>query len=134
MDKKPKVLNEFSPKLKMAAAEIKDVLAKYDIGAIVVLHEPAHTEFFMKVDPSYSAAYLENQQLKLRPVITGADGAIPEKVVQTVNLLNNLQMLSGRITMALAQAIMYARSFYNLPKPPAGAQPRNGQMPTGGKG
>lgn len=128
MDKKPKAPNEFSPKLKMAAADIKAVLAKYDIAAIVVLQEPSHTEFFMQVDPSYSAAYLENQQLRLRQVLAGADGAIPEKVVHTVNMLNNLQVLTGKITMALAQAIMYARTFYNLPKP-GGQSPRNGHVP-----
>lgn len=47
---------QYSPKLKKAMEEIKTILKKYDLGAMVVIHTPGHSEFVLKVDPSYSCA------------------------------------------------------------------------------
>lgn len=49
-------------KLKAAAEEIKDVLRKYDLAAAVVLHSPGHGEFFVHLNPSYSCAYMYNDE------------------------------------------------------------------------
>lgn len=51
---------DFSPKLKKAAAEIKDILDKHDIAGIVVLHTPGHGEFLTKIDTSYSCAFIDH--------------------------------------------------------------------------
>lgn len=45
----------FSPKLKIAADEIKEILKKHDIGGSVILHTPGYGEHVLKIDPSYSA-------------------------------------------------------------------------------
>lgn len=47
-------------KLKVAAEEIKEILRKHDIAAAVVLHAPGHGEHFMHLTPSYSCAYMYN--------------------------------------------------------------------------
>lgn len=51
----------YSEKLKTAMAEIRAVADKHDIGAYVLLHEPGFSEFFLKIDPSWSALSLEEQ-------------------------------------------------------------------------
>lgn len=48
---------QFSPKLKKAMAEIKEILDKHDIAGAVFLHTPGHGEHMLKVDPSYSCAF-----------------------------------------------------------------------------
>lgn len=44
----------YSPKLRSAMAEIKEIIKKHDIGAVVVLHTPGYGEDYIKIDPSYS--------------------------------------------------------------------------------
>ena len=39
-------------------AEIKVILDNYDIGGSIVLHSPGYGETFMKVNPSYSCAFI----------------------------------------------------------------------------
>lgn len=55
---------QYSPKLKKAMQEIKDILNKHDIAGFVVLHTPGFSEFMNKVDPSYSILKLENQRVQ----------------------------------------------------------------------
>jgi len=50
---------QYSPKLKKAMDEIKAVLKKHDIGAIVCLHTPGYIEYLNEVQPSYSAISLK---------------------------------------------------------------------------
>ena len=47
---------QFSPKLKVAAEEIKAILKKHDIAAAIVLHTPGNAEFVLEIEPSYSCA------------------------------------------------------------------------------
>lgn len=51
---------QYSPKLKKAMEEIKQILIKHDIGAFVTLHDPdGFSEYLNRIDPSYSCARLE---------------------------------------------------------------------------
>lgn len=52
---------QYNPKLKKAIKEIHDVLNKYDIAGLVLLHTPGHGEFVLKINPSYSALKFEDQ-------------------------------------------------------------------------
>ena len=47
-------------KLKIAAEEIKEILRKYDLAGAVSLHSPGHGEYFIHLNPSYSNAYIYN--------------------------------------------------------------------------
>lgn len=49
---------QYDPKLKKAMSEIKEILERHDIGGSIVLHSPGFGETFMKVDPSYSCAFI----------------------------------------------------------------------------
>lgn len=50
----------YSPKLKEAAEEIKAILKKHDIAAVVLLHTPGFGEFINHFTPSYSCVKLVN--------------------------------------------------------------------------
>lgn len=54
------------PKLKTAAEEIKAVLKKHDIGAVVVLGSQSHTEFLIEIAPTWSCAWMEGNFLRIR--------------------------------------------------------------------
>lgn len=52
-------------KLKVAAEEIKDILRKFDIAGAITLHAPGHGEYFLHLNPSYSCAYMhEDDQIR----------------------------------------------------------------------
>ena len=53
-------MNKTEIKLKEAAEEIKDILRKYDLAGAVSLHSPGHGEYFIHLNPSYSNAYIYN--------------------------------------------------------------------------
>jgi hypothetical protein len=80
-------------KLKVAAEEIKEVLRKHDIAAAVALHTPGHGEYFVHLNPSYSCAYLYNDE-EVRFYSKRADYKTPEeqleKQTSTANMLKIL--------------------------------------------
>lgn len=53
---------DFSPKLKNAMEEIKQIINKYDIGGLIVLHSPGYGEHYMKLNPSYSALEIKPRE------------------------------------------------------------------------
>jgi hypothetical protein len=53
-------MNSTETKLKVAAEEIKDILRKHNLAGAVALHSPGHGEYFVHLNPSYSCAYLYN--------------------------------------------------------------------------
>jgi hypothetical protein len=53
-------MNKTEIKLKVAAEEIKEILRKHDLAAVVSLHSPGHGEYFAHLNPSYSCAYMYN--------------------------------------------------------------------------
>lgn len=55
-------MNATEIKLKVAAEEIKEVLRKHNLAAAVALHSPGHGEYFVHLNPSYSCAYMYNDQ------------------------------------------------------------------------
>lgn len=57
---------QYSPKLKKAAEEIKEILAKYDIAAEVSLHTPGFSEYILKLNPSYSCVSLSNGGVRFK--------------------------------------------------------------------
>lgn len=81
---------QYSPKLKKAMEEIKVILNKYDVGASVVLHTPIFSEFLLKVDPSYSCAKFENNELRIRSKLEDYNG---DKTQQELTLTNTVNMI-----------------------------------------
>ena len=53
-------MNSAETKLKIVAEEIKEILRKHDLAGAVALHSPGHGEYFVHLNPSYSCAYIYN--------------------------------------------------------------------------
>lgn len=95
---------QYSPKLKMAINEMRGILSKHDIAGLIVLHTPGHSEYLLKIDPSYSCAKLEGDGVRLQakkkdfPTIE----AWTKRVSDTSNMLNLLFEVGGHNVMGLS--------------------------------
>jgi len=115
--------------MQMCSAELKAVLARYDVAAVVVLHEPAQVVYFVKLDPSYSLATMHDGGLKLghpKPDLAHPD-AVPEGPAQTVNMFRNLCGMLSTIVNTMSQALLSAQVFYGL-TPKGGPPHLNGKQ------
>ncbi len=97
---------QYSPKLKKAAEEIKQILNKYDIAANVVLHTPNYSEYLLHITPTYSCAWHENDMVRFRARkedYNGNEIIRNQKIVDTSNMLRMLSDTSGRNALALLE-------------------------------
>lgn len=95
---------QYSPKLKTAMEEIKAILAKHDIGAMVVLHTPGHSEFLNKIDPSYSCIIQTGDHIRFRSKLADYDGdkqAWQNKTTDSLNLLQCITETAGHVLIPL---------------------------------
>lgn len=85
--------------------EIRKTLEFYDIGASVVLHSPGHAETYMKVDPSYSCAFIHQDTdgsmgVRVRSRLAedhGGDAAKQHKIQEdTVNMFDAMAEHVGK--------------------------------------
>ena len=80
--------------LKVAAEEIKEVLIKHNLAAAVSLHTPGYGEYFVRLNPSYSCAYMYNDE-EVRFYSKKADYSIPEQQMQRqIDTANMLKILT----------------------------------------
>lgn len=96
---------QYSPKLKKAMAEIKDILSRHDIAALVVLHTPGNAEYMLKIDPTYSCAKFEGDYLRvkarLKQDFQGNKKAKDQKVADTCNMLTSIVDCAGPMLINL---------------------------------
>lgn len=85
---------QYSPKLKKAAEEIKEILLKYDIAANVILHTPGFSEYLLHLTPTYSCAWIENGD-------NGNEAMRNQKIADTLNMFRLLSDTSGHTALAL---------------------------------
>lgn len=85
---------QYSPKLKIAMEEIKAILAKHDIGAMVVLHTPGHSEFLNKLNPSYSCIIQTGDHIRFKSKLADYDGDKQKWQKVTTDSLNLLQCIT----------------------------------------
>jgi len=83
---------QYSPKLKKAMAQIKEILKQNDIAAFVVLHTPGYSEYVNHLQTSYSCAIItpEGMRLKLNQKEIGKEKAI-ELANGTFNMITHLK-------------------------------------------
>lgn len=84
--------------------EVKGILRKYDIAALVVLHTPGHSEYLMHVETTYSCAKYNGDLLRVKARLKDYNGnkeLWTEKVTDTSNMFNLLGEVGGRISIAL---------------------------------
>lgn len=97
---------QYSPKLKRAIQEIKDILSREDIAGVVIVHEPGFSEFLVKVDPTYSCAKIQDGQLRVKSKKEDfkENPAMREKVVQnTANMLHMLGTNGGHCILPIME-------------------------------
>lgn len=98
---------QYSPKLKKAAEEIKQILQKYDIAGNVVLHTPGYSEYLIYITPTYSCACIENDMLCFRAVKEDYNNNAMirnQKITDTSNMLRLLSDTAGINALALLEA------------------------------
>lgn len=98
---------QYSPKLKKAMDEIKAIMKKYDCGGVAVIHTPGFSEYFLRIDPPYSCAKIENDHLKINLNLQHYSGssAIRDKFASdTSNFLMHMAEVVGRCAMNFMQA------------------------------
>lgn len=87
---------QYSPKLKKAMEEIKDILNKNDIAGFVVIHTPGFSEYLNHFETSYSCAKLIGGEvrLKLNSKEIGVDKA---KVIarDSLNMMTHIAKATG---------------------------------------
>lgn len=92
---------QFSPKLKKAAEEIKEILAKYDIAGTAILHTPGFSEFIVNINPSYSCAWIQGERFRMKALKKdyATEQEWRQKTQDTTNMMHHLAEDSGRIAM-----------------------------------
>lgn len=99
---------QYSPKLKKAMEEIKEVLVKYDIAASITLHTPGHAEYLNHLRPSYSCADIDTATgqftLKAKKIHFKSEAERMEKLTATSNMLLLLSTSTGENAMSLIEA------------------------------
>lgn len=85
--------------------EIKDILHKHNIAGAIVLHTPGHSEYLLRIDPSYSCAKFQGEELrvkaKLQEDFNGNKEAQQRKVADTSNMLRLMAETTGNISLSL---------------------------------
>lgn len=95
---------QYSPKLKKAMEEIKSILAKHDIGGVVILHTPNHSEYLCKLNPSYSCIVQTGDQIRFRSKLADYNGdkkAWQQKTTDSLNLLKCVTEVGGHVVLSL---------------------------------
>ncbi len=97
---------QYSPKLKKAAEEIKQILSKYDIAANIILHTPGHSEYLLHITPTYSCAWLENNVVRFRARKEDYNGNAmirDQKISDTLNMLRLISDTAGKNALSLLE-------------------------------
>lgn len=89
----------YSDKLKLAMAEIKEVLTRHDIAGHVVLYEDHLSEYLLKIDPTWSVLRIEDGGLRFRSQLAefGGDESARRKATElTTGMLRHFADLLMR--------------------------------------
>lgn len=115
---------QHSPKLKMAAAEIKAVLEKYDVAGVVQMFvpgTPGFNEYAMHLSPSWSCIEItDTGKLKINPPLMDpkTDKEAARRIKNTVNMVANMRIYVGQLYNSLMQSDVAVRTkFGMMPKP-----------------
>jgi len=115
---------QYDPKLKMAIAEIKEILKKYDVGALVCLHgEKQISEFLNHISPKYSAAYWDEKgRFRVRSKLSDYNGdrsAQEKHLGDTVNMLVHFRNFAGRTKFLMETVIAELKRDIDIEEGPS---------------
>ena len=97
----------YSSKLRYVSNLILEILKEHDVAACVVLHEPGFSEFINFIEPSYSCAKIEGDQLKIRSKASDYNGDTQKRdkaLTDTSNMLVLLAETTGTTSLMLYHA------------------------------
>lgn len=98
---------QYSPKLKKAMEEIKEIVKKYDIGALVTLHDPGNSEYWNHITPSYSLMKVNGDEIRLKANLkndfSGNKQLMQKRLSDTANMLSLLAETSAKQTLMIMQ-------------------------------
>ncbi|WP_293916570.1 MULTISPECIES: hypothetical protein [unclassified Sphingobacterium] len=94
---------QYSPKLKKAMQEIRDILSREDIAGFVVIHEPGFSEYLLKIDPTYSTAKIRDGKIELKAKLEHFENSIERnrKVADTINMFHCINRCMGQTMIPL---------------------------------
>jgi hypothetical protein len=96
---------QYSPKLKKAMEEMKAIIKKYDIAALIVLHSPGNSEYLNAITPSYSCMKWNGDELRIRAKLkedfNGDKKSMEEKLAATSNMLRLLSEVGGQQLLSI---------------------------------
>jgi hypothetical protein len=95
---------QYSPKLKTAMQEIKDILSKHDIAGVVVIHTPGHTEYLNKLNPTYSCVKVNGDELRFKSKLADYNGdkaAWKKKTTDSVDMMHGISTTLGNLAVPL---------------------------------
>lgn len=94
---------QYSPKLKKAAEEIKEILKKHDIAGMCVLHTPGFAEYINDISPSYSCAKREGDGIRIKASkdFYGSSAVRDKALSDTSNMLHTLSDVGGKQVLLL---------------------------------
>lgn len=99
---------QYSPKLKKAMEEIKEVLLKHDIAGTITIHTPGFAEYLNHITPSYSCAKIDpltsRFELKVKKVHFSNEAERINKLTDTSNMLSLLAEVGGKNILCLMEA------------------------------
>ena|ERR1700741_4288635 len=108
---------QYSPKLKNAMEEIKQILLKHDIAGTVTIHTPGHAEYLNHITPSYSCAKIDELsgkfELKAKKIHFAHEAERNHKLTSTANMLNLLSDVTARNVINLMNASKITDKFLN---------------------
>ena len=86
---------QYSPKLKKVIAEIKAIIEKNDLAGFVCLVEPGNSEYLHVINPSFSAAFFDGNQVRIKTKDLNLSQAGKQKLLATTS--NMLALLSTTV-------------------------------------
>lgn len=94
---------QYSPKLKKAMEQIKQIVIDNDIAALVVLQEPGSSEYGIALSPSYSAVKQTDNQMDvdLSPKAYKDENEWKQKMTDTSQMLYVISQTTSRICISL---------------------------------
>lgn len=106
---------QYSPKLKKAIEQIKEIIKANDIAGIVVLHTVegeavvkkdsvnvmGFTEFLFHINPSYSAARIENDRFRVKGKKEhyNSQSERDVQIAKTVNMFDHLSKCTATLSL-----------------------------------
>lgn len=94
---------QYSPKLKTAMERIKAIMKEYDLGGQIIIHTPGFSEYYLKLDPSYSCAKTNDEGIRVKAKLEedfgGDKKAWSQKVSDTYNLFTHLADVGGPMAL-----------------------------------